>query len=496
MEPRAHRRQFLVSSRDSAPPLPHWRTVELGGGNLLHHDPDLSLVVAQDAAGRPWTVLGHPMPTDRPATPLADLVATHAGSPAELYGAWAGRWLAVIEGTVHLDAGGLLACFYRLGPPDPSRRASRSTVSCASSPAFLAADGARGPGAAWRPVHRVEPDWYPMPASGVAGVHRLLPSETLRLADGRLGPRPLAATPTRRAQDPLTAVRAALEGAMRSVVEGGGDLKLPLTAGYDSRLVLAVAKAQGAPVSAFTLAHGRLTAADRDAAPRLAELAGIRHDFVAGGQPDPARVALLDEHTAGHLVDIDRVTIPSGFYDWTKPGMVLLRGGCFEAGRCFYERRLPGRMPAGPDGGRALVAAFRHPPDPFLATAFSEWLERTGKAPYGAGDWRDRFYIEQRVGGWASSVEQAFDLLPSRNALVANSMDFYASVLRLPKRVRRDSLHHVALIRSLAPELLQVPFNGDRRSLARRRASRVANKGLRAVRRLLGQAGLGKRATA
>ena len=74
-------------------------------------------------------------------------------------------------------------------------------------------------------------------------------------------------------------------------------------------------------------------------------------------------------------------------------------------------------------------------------------------------DWRDRFYLEQRLAGWLSSEEQSLDLIDADKFYIANSHYYFAHMLRVPEEKRCVSQHHIDLIARMAPELIKFPFN-------------------------------------
>jgi hypothetical protein len=89
----------------------------------------------------------------------------------------------------------------------------------------------------------------------------------------------------------------------------------------------------------------------------------------------------------------------------------------------------------------------------------AEWLDWIARTPPPGMDWLDRFFIEQDTGGWVSAVEQALDLTPHERVYIANSHRYVTAAMGLPQDLRRSSRHHVDLIRRMAPDLLQFPFN-------------------------------------
>jgi hypothetical protein len=249
---------------------------------------------------------------------------------------------------------------------------------------------------------------------------------------------------------------------------------VPLSAGYDSRLVLALALSAGIPVKTYTMrkvnvwhrsANGRpftsyVFGADMTLPPLIAREVGLEHSWISKGAFDGEALALFDSHTGGHTLENDRVYFSHGQWDWVQQGDLILRGGAFEVGHCFYWKRFPDALPLGSlPAPSSIIEAFGLQDDSVHANGIRAWLSWASKAPPVAIDWRDRMYIEQRIAGWLSAFEQALDLTLAERVYVVNSARTFALLTALPEETRLQRAHHVELIRRMAPGLLRLPFN-------------------------------------
>ena len=122
-----------------------------------------------------------------------------------------------------------------------------------------------------------------------------------------------------------------------------------------------------------------------------------------------------------------------------------LGGNVWEVGRCYYHEKFAPELP----------------PD---SSEWSAWLRAT---PSELLDWRDRFYVEQRLAGWLSSIEQGIDLTGRERLHVANCADLFSLLLSLPEPTRRSGRHQLELVRMLAPELARFPVNASETVLGR-----------------------------
>jgi hypothetical protein len=194
--------------------------------------------------------------------------------------------------------------------------------------------------------------------------------------------------------------------------------------------------------------------------PLIARDVGVEHRWIARGRFSREKLDVFDRHTGGHTIENDRVYFSHGQWDWTGPSDVILRGGAFEVGHCFYWKKFseglpPGALPA-PD---VIIDRFGLQRESPHARSIAAWLEWAARAPAVAIDWRDRLYIEQRIAGWLSSLEQALDLIPAERFYAVNSARTFALLTAIPEAQRLARAHHVDLIARMEPRLLRQPFN-------------------------------------
>jgi hypothetical protein len=217
---------------------------------------------------------------------------------------------------------------------------------------------------------------------------------------------------------------------------------VPLTGGRDSRVVLAAALKAGLDIVTYTaLRLPRFSHADLTLPPKLSEIAGVPHYAVRPGKPQPELIELFDRHSANHCVDVERRGLTSGDTPSFAP---LMSGQVFELGRCYYHGVLPIELD-----------------DEVLAQKpVQEWVAWMQEHPEPI-DWRDRFYWEQRLAGWASSFAQAGDVGPPERFYPANSRRFASGLLAFPEAVRRRGEHQQDILEFLSPELAAIAFNPE-----------------------------------
>ena len=262
------------------------------------------------------------------------------------------------------------------------------------------------------------------------------------------------------------------------MAEGRHRVYLPLTAGYDSRTLLAAGHAANIPIETYTFvakprSHGNASSkADLEMPPRLAAAVGLPHRLIHGGRPNAAHLKAWRSHTAEHSVGVDEHMIAVGQWNTLAGGALVLRGGVFELGRCFYYRKLPElRSAADPMAVEKIVEGFalaRHLSNTTLhRAALGEWLAWCRTHSIEGLDIRDRLYLDQRLGAWLSAQEQGLDLTITERVHIANSYRYLAAILSLPEALRIDGHYQRQLVARLAPALAVFPIN-PRDSLGRR----------------------------
>ena len=478
-----HRRQFVIW-QEPVSPNSNWQHVEIGG-RTVSYCPDLEAHAATDAEGCPWLLLGPVVSTAKEyATPAAQISATRTKAVPAASADWAGRFVLIGERELIPDATALLGVF--VGADDDGR----PVVS--SSPALIRTVGRETPRriADERTLsHGKGFSWLPPPSSRYTDVKRLLASQRLSLADGTVAARPLL-VPTGGLSDEerLTAAIEGLSRAIRRLSDANGALHLGLSAGNDSRFVLSLAAASGANVRTFTIREPHRSVADRLLPPDIARRAGVAHRYL---DPDPGRmttaerhrrIALLQAHSADGVAGRETTAFTDGIRDQLSGTMI--NGGGFALVTGFPPLQpLPGEMPSRARAMRLLCKAFGEDPTSASADAMSHWLDWMIAHPEPGLDWRDRWFFEQRRGGWQSAKEQVYDLQDLRRVAVLNSTRIWSLFLGLPRDMRRDGSLYRRVIEATTPALNRVPANPSDQSFVFRRPDLVIRRRIAVIRR-------------
>lgn len=449
-------------------PRPDWCVIEISERLFLSHCPKLRVTHLRSRDHRDYWLLGLAVPTDHPVTSIADAFALKDSAEVEAWtGFWAGKWLLVAANGCWQDASGLLALHYRR-VEDEIWLSSSTKLLGERLPNSSVAD--RIP---WHIAHEKGIDWIPAPYTTRRGIHKLLPQRTIDLRTGAI--RVVEFSPS--GCDPggaPTVLAGALKTALGNWAQYGfKEHWLSMTAGLDTRTILAAASAAGIEARTYTTNYSFIDARDRIWAPRLAAQAGLAHRL---RQPMPLdaieaarRVAAFTEHTDGASAHPSFEYMAHHHDDmFDDGGLSATSGNAFEVGRCFYWRRfaVANLAEAPPDADRLLAAfTFRsswqpRPLDMWRA-ALQSWIDTLADRVPVAHDWRDRFYLDQRLGSWGSAVQRSGDLFESTVFTPGNCLWIFHVLLQASPQQRLQGAMQREAIRFLAPRLMSIPINPD-----------------------------------
>lgn len=442
-----HRRQYVIGVRPVTV-RDGWVHRSVAPDLWLSHCPELRVAEVAGPDGA-WVLVGRAIQTrpDRP-DPLDELGAVDVSGVPDRYESWCGRWLLIGHGELHLDASGQLGCHYG---------ACDGEVWASSSPALLAESCGSPPRRRVDLVHDRALSWYVPPRGGREGLHRLLPSQILRLVDGSVRSRrlvpPLSPTDS---DDAVGALAGALAEPVRRLAAHGAHVTVAVSAGADSRAVLAAAVSAGVPVEAMTRRASRMTVADRVLPPRLSAAVGVAHRELRPRGEDPARWELARVHTDEQVSHGDALP----FLQATRDGLggVELGGQGFGVGKVLH-RDLPDSVEDPDVTAETIADGLGEPIGSPNRDALADWLRWWVDNPTPDLDWRDAFYIEQRMGGWQASKEQLYDLEGHERIAPVNAARSHALLLAAPPEQRRSGEHQLALIRRLDARLAEQPVN-------------------------------------
>jgi hypothetical protein len=395
----------------------------LGSGLFLHHDPELR--INESASG---------------VITLGLLVGDAESTPARLRYHHSGRFVTIAGSQIHVDATGSMAVFYAK---------EGGQVVCGSSVALIVQ--VTGAPTLSRELQWIGKsiNWDPSPSCRAVGFSRLFSDQTLDLISGEphQTPRPLlpmTGNPADRLADYLARY-------MKAVRNLSAPIYLPLTAGQDSRTLLAAALSQRLEFTAYTDLRGGRSVVDDHVAKRLARRYGFRHVSNWPGPADDAGLGAFAIHTAGCEGDSGTVNVASRFFDMFPPGAITLSGGVFEVGRQFYRKRLKGISFDDPSSAALEIASVFLTNDASVIEALEQWIRYRQSHPVAGMDMIELMYLDQRLGGWGAANRQAEDSTGLIRLTPMNSWEAISILLAVPSAERLQSTLQIDAMELLVP---------------------------------------------
>jgi hypothetical protein len=453
--------QYIVSA-SSAPAQNNFRTVDLDNGLFLQYNEDLDLI-SRHSNSIHVKILGQTLDIENNELPMTD-----ENFEDYIY-AFAGRFIAIVnlfdEVRVYLDPGGFLPFVYssahRIG---------------ASGPGLIRAlpyDEDRK-----QTVERCE--WLPFGLTAKKDVRRLLPNHYLDLKTWSAHRHwSVPEEVETRSFDENIEIIAGTVSRTIDAAAARWPLVLPLTGGYDSRMLLSCALAQRDRLLCYTTGGGA-GSWDAQSAAKIAGTMGIEHLIVQRTDATPAERADWREKTGYSVAGSASRTSRSA---WTHlDGKASLVGFAGEVGRCYYGYGYNEQRPL---TGEALLQVLNITPFQDAVAAANAWL-----APFSRSNHRrvfDAAYIEQRLGCWAGP-QSAGGQRALASIVPMNHRSVYQAMLDVQPGLRHRNAIHAAIVARRTPELARIPYRPPEPFKAKaRRVVTAAKRGLRDLVQLSGR---------
>lgn len=461
--------------------LEGWQRIAIDNRTKLTVHPDLTTAQVSNKE-KSLTLIGCLLDPDDPAASNVDILGrllsgfSSIGELVKSTGSFGGRWIIVAtndkERFLFNDALGLRQVFYT-NPADIGSLWAMSQPGIGAETIGLLLEQEA---AAYVDSHpfRSNPEYrWPGEASPFRGLKHLQPNHWLDLDTGashRYWPmEPLVRIGLEAAIERLSKL---LPGMIRAAAQRF-DLALAITAGLDSRLVLAAARDIKDKLSFVTVQQRAMPIdhADLTVSGRLLERLGLPHELICAqvsttpkfSQTFKRSVYLAHDHYGPDAEAILRR------FSRTK---AVLTGSGAEVGRCSFRKELPWF------DRRTITSAHlarlqRMDDQPFAMRHFTKWLEDA--RPRHNVKLLDLFEWEQGHGNWLAMTQLEFDIAWREIITPYNCREVLTIFLGVDERYRRapDYTLFQRLIEKLWPDVLQEPINLQPRQNLRQRLKGV-----------------------
>lgn len=370
---------------------------------------------------------------------------------------WSGRYILILCNKIYMDFAGNLGCFY----------GNKENNIFISSSLSLIKEVYKLENEKFEKINFGEGiDWFPGPLTVLKDVYRLLPSEILGFKENNIKicfKNYLIDFSKLKEEEILEKFVLNFSNLIKNInLNYDGDILLPLTSGVDSRTILAFLLKNKIKFKSFICERDLgLKSSDLVIGKLIAEREKFYHYIIKKdkSKSDKKRKLEFDQHCLGNCIDGSREFYIKNLYEklnGTRKNL-MLRGCIWESTIIFYKNLK--NYDTKEERLKELKICFSNIKEfSYNEKTLKVWLENIEKNRIEI-DWRKRFYLEQRVGSWLSSIEQADDLTNFDRISPLNS-EFLVSLLwGLSLKSTNNKNHQKKIIKKIYPELLKYPFN-------------------------------------
>lgn len=362
---------------------------------------------------------------------------------------WTGSWVLVTENTLFTDACGLISAFY----------VSQNNVWFVSSSLALLSEilgksidvGVNSEGLTWQIL----------PKTIVDGVRALVCTQKVILSEEKIRLEPRIWISDERnlsTQEKCKRVSEMLVNAVSNIGEFSEKrIVVALTGGKDSRVTFSALLKSGVDFSAYTAEHDNISSSDRVVPQKLCDMFNKDYIYIKKSKFDCIKYNDYMHFCGKNANGADANFYACGQFDGFKEDTVIIRSGLYEAGQT-YSREIAGGEPKSfCDGIMAYNIELQRAGK--QRDAFFEWMSYVDENPIDYIDIRDRFYIEQRAGGWVSAIEQSLDINDFTSIQIANCEEILSILLSCNNDERNNLSLSYETINLLEPEVLKIAVN-------------------------------------
>ena len=236
------------------------------------------------------------------------------------------------------------------------------------------------------------------------------------------------------------------------------DLICPLTSGYDSRAVLAIARRTIPDIPCFTIKFDGMdeNAADVAIPEQICREMGLPYQEIVPIAPEDALIEEISRH-AGLCNAKDRISEGIA-YCTANQERARLHGDIIGQ---IGKSSVMNSVPDGLIGPRFLQCKI-HNTDVLAREGMRAHIREIRQSGNG-GDLCDLFAWESRCGRWAGQEEALYALCGMNSLSIFNCREMILLWLQIPRRQRKQSLFHKWLIAACDARLVEYPFNPDAR---------------------------------
>ncbi len=289
-------------------------------------------------------------------------------------------------------------------------------------------------------------------------IKRLLPNHYLKVGEPKAR-RFVNAPEKQPAISPRQSAEETL-GFIRSIAEyyhGKYKVYVPITGGYDSRVVLGVYYDIDNTIECYTIRSKNHTGLEQDLVipKELAGLIGFSYKTVGISDADEDLQRYTESLLGKNAVSLKNLNLANTVYTGFGDGCVIGGDIIGQVGKCSLHRDIPESL-ASP----RYFCCKLHNYSKYAPELLAQWLADIKDSGEKINVF-DLFSIESRLARWAGQTNLIYNAIGQITLNIFNSRSILYSWTAVDRGLRKTGQIQKELIRLTTPELLQLPFNTD-----------------------------------
>lgn len=243
-------------------------------------------------------------------------------------------------------------------------------------------------------------------------------------------------------------------------------LYIALTGGRDSRqIVAALLNTQIKDYTLYTLWHKNISKGDKKIPKQISSDKKIKYRYIDKKKIDKQKSIDYIKFTCDNIHDADEEFYSRGLFEKIPSDAIVIKGGHFELGQNYY-RTLASKETK--EFHNSIKSFYKIERGSVQEKEYTEWAKSIEENPVDI-DIRDRFYLEQRICGWASYIDQSSDINDFITIQIADCQETLSVLLSANEQEREKLELPYGVIEILDKELLNYPVNPESFKLKIRR---------------------------
>lgn len=429
------RRQFIIC--DKKINRNDFEVIDLQNGYFLNYHKDLSIKRIGDniLIGLAFSIDPNYPVTENTRYPIEEQMKK-----------WGGRFLVYSQGIILPDATNSLGVYYY--KQEETKLVSSSIQLMVEEYDVQRKDEFEldfrpGSGATW--------DYYPGPYTPYISVKRLMQYEYIDLnTEQFIVDKKMEWNPIYKEMSPEELTERLIQYSthmLREIAKEYDGIWVPLTGGVDSRCVSAMCKKADIPFATYTeqrtkKTHGvGLSDADRKLPKKVSKLLDVKWYYTKRKPWNEEKWNDILKHSMGMVRNTNLYSYAYDQYPKGAKRNIILHGSVFEISREYYKRRMSVDCTDIEEQLKILRIWLNR--NMSRSQAHKESIESWIKDIHRKGNmdmfWGDRFYYEQRIGSWLSSLNQAMDIIDFDRISPASNYEIISILMAYPREMRRKS---------------------------------------------------------